>query len=136
MNDEHKEQLRDFGLLLLRAVPSFFLIVRHGTDKLLEYGEKADTFPDPLHVGHATSMALAIVGEFFAPIVVLLGFGTRLASALPAITMAVAALVVHAQDPLQKKELAVLYLVPYLTLMFTGGGRFSVDQLIQRSKKS
>lgn len=136
MNDEHKEQLRDAGLLLLRVVPSIFMILRHGADKLLKYGEKSDTFPDPLHIGHSLSMSLAVVGEFFAPIIVLLGFGTRLASVPPAVTMAVAAFLVHANDPLQKKELAVLYLVPYLTLIFTGGGRFSVDQLIKRQKSS
>lgn len=135
MTEEQKRQLADVGLLILRVGFSGMLIMRHGVTKLLEYSEKAPSFPDPLHVGHTTSMTLAIVGEFFAPILVMLGFGTRLAAVPTAITMAVAALIIHADDPLAKKELAILYLVPYLTLIFAGGGRFSVDQLITDNKR-
>ena len=42
----------------------------------------------------------------------------------------VAVFVQHAADPFGKKELALLYLVPALTLLFTGAGRFSLDAQI------
>ncbi len=135
MNEEHKKQLADVGLLLLRVIPSLMLILRHGADKLWHFGDKADTFADPLHIGSGLSLSLAVVGEFFMPVLVLIGFGTRFAAVPSAITMGVAAFLVHAHDPLAKKELAILYLVPYLTLILMGGGRFAVDQLIQAKKK-
>jgi uncharacterized membrane protein YphA (DoxX/SURF4 family) len=33
------------------------------------------------------------------------------------------------------KEPALLYLVPFLALVFTGAGRFSIDAMIRRSRK-
>ena len=43
--------------------------------------------------------------------------------------MLVAIFVAHASDPWAKKELAFMYLVPALTLLLTGPGRFSLDWL-------
>jgi putative oxidoreductase len=48
-----------------------------------------------------------------------------------AITMIVAAFIVHADDPFGKKELALLYLSGCLTLIFTGAGKFSVDGAVR-----
>jgi putative oxidoreductase len=39
----------------------------------------------------------------------------------------VAATIIHADDPWQKKEFALMYAVPFLTLIFTGPGRYSID---------
>jgi putative oxidoreductase len=44
--------------------------------------------------------------------------------------MLVAAFIIHADDPFRKQEFALLYAVPYLTLILTGGGKFSIDALI------
>jgi putative oxidoreductase len=49
--------------------------------------------------------------------------------------MCVAAFVIHGSDPFSGKELALMYLVPFLTLVFTGAGRFSLDQLFSGEKK-
>jgi len=79
----------------------------------------ADVFPDRQVVGlGATDL--------------ILGLGTRFAAIPVVIAMGVAALVVHANDPLlmgqgASKEPALLYAIPFLALVFTGGGRFSVD---------
>jgi putative oxidoreductase len=51
------------------------------------------------------------------------------------ITMSVAAFVAHGADPFGKKELALLYLVIYLFLLFAGSGKFSIDYLISRKSK-
>ena len=50
------------------------------------------------------------------------------------VTMLVAAFVVHADDPWGKKEFALLYAIPALSLIFTGGGRFSLDQVIRNRR--
>jgi putative oxidoreductase len=44
--------------------------------------------------------------------------------------MFVAAIIHHANDPFQDKELALLFMVGYVVLILTGPGRFSVDRLI------
>jgi putative oxidoreductase len=56
--------------------------------------------------------------------------GTRLAAIPLLITMLVAVLIVHSADAFGNKELALLYAVIYLTLIFTGGGKFSADKLL------
>jgi len=38
---------------------------------------------------------------------------------------------VHAGDPWQRQEFALLFLVPFLTLVFTGPGHYSIDGLIR-----
>ena len=68
-----------------------------------------------------------------------------LARAMPvaiatAVTMGVAAFLIHANDPWTmgggaSKEPALLYLIGFLPLFFTGAGRFSVDNMIVRRGK-
>jgi putative oxidoreductase len=42
----------------------------------------------------------------------------------------VAAFVIHGGDPWKKKEFALLYAVPFLTLILTGGGRYSLEAML------
>ena len=121
--------LNDLGLLILRLAFGG-LMLTHGFPKLMAFSERADTFPDPLGVGHVLSMTLAVSAEFFCAIALVLGLGTRLVAIPLLITMLVAAFVVHGDDPFKKQELALLYAFPYLALILTGGGRFSLDALL------
>lgn len=114
------------ALLLLRIAAGAMMMV-HGWSKLSGYGEMSADFPDPLGVGHATSLALAIFGELVCAAALVPGVLTRLAALPYTFTMIVAGLVVHADDPWGRKELAVLYLVCGLVLAIAGPGRFSVD---------
>jgi putative oxidoreductase len=50
--------------------------------------------------------------------------------------MLVAAFVVHGDDPWSKKELALLYAIPFLTLGLTGPGRFSIDAWWQKRREA
>jgi putative oxidoreductase len=60
------------------------------------------------------------------------GLFTRLSVIPLIITMLVAAFVAHAGDPFSSKEPALLYLIPYLALLFSGPGKFSLDFYISR----
>ena len=42
--------------------------------------------------------------------------------------MLVAIFIIHGDDPWKKQEFATLYLIPYIALAFSGGGRYSVDR--------
>jgi putative oxidoreductase len=61
----------------------------------------------------------------------MLGAATRLAVIPLIINMSVIVFVVHADDPWQRQEFALLFLIPFLTLLFTGPGHFSIDGLIR-----
>jgi putative oxidoreductase len=49
--------------------------------------------------------------------------------------MSVAAFIAHGSDPFGRKELALLYLVVFVFLLFTGSGKFSVDYFISKKLK-
>ena len=111
-------------------------MLTHGWGKLqMMLAGNFDKFPDPIGVGSSLSLVLIVVAEFVSPLLIILGLGTRLA-AIPTIGgMAVAAFIVHGGDPWTlgagaSKEPAMLYLIPYLALAFTGAGKFSLDALI------
>lgn len=125
--------LPDLGLLLLRVATAGFLLFGHGWGKLANFGARAPGFRDPLGVGSEVSLALAVFAEVFCALLVIAGAFTRLALVPMIITMLVAAGVVHAADPWAKKELALLFAVPFITLLLTGPGKFSVDGLRRKA---
>ncbi len=124
-----------FGLLVLRVAAGAAMAAAHGWGKLVSFGEKAATFPDPLGIGRPFSMAGAIGAEFFCAILVALGLGTRAAAVPLVFTMGVAAFMIHANDPFGQKEKAVLFLVIFLALAFTGAGAYSLDAKLGGKKR-
>ena len=126
----HEEQgsWTSLGLLFLRVLSGGMMLLGHGWAKLAGFAEIAAKFPDPLGLGSSTfSLGLAVFAEALCAAAVIVGFATRLAAIPLVVTMLVAAFVVHGDDPWVKKELALLYVVPFLTLVFTGAGKFSFD---------
>lgn len=118
-----------FGLFLLRLGIGGFMLWFHGMPKLLNFSEKAATFPDPFGLGSSLSLGLAVFAEFFCSILLIWGILTRLAAIPLLATMITAAFIIHGEDPWAKKEFALLYAIPFLALIFTGAGKFSIDHL-------
>ena len=117
----------DLGLLVLR-VGAGVMMMTHGWGKLLMLLDgKGHDFADPVGAGPMASLLLAVFAEFLCALLVVLGVKTRWTAIPLVVTMAVAALVVHASDPFNVKELAALYGVVFLALVLTGGGRYSFD---------
>jgi len=120
----------DLAVLVLRISVSAFMIT-HGypkLERLLAGGEIQ--FSDPIGLGPAVSLALAVFAEFFCSILIAVGLGTRLASTPLIATMAVAAFVAHGSDPFSSKEKALLYLLIYMVLLVTGSRKYSMDHLL------
>ena len=117
----------DLGLLILRIVSGGALLT-HGYPKFQKIVEGNMQFGDPLGVGVATSLHLSAFAEFICAILIILGLLTRLASIPLIINMAVAFTIVHSADDFATKELSLLYLGMFLTLFFTGPGKYSVDK--------
>ena len=123
----------DLGLLALRLGAGAFMLV-HGLPKLMSFAERASRFPDPLGVGSPMSLALAIFGEVFCSFFLILGLGARLFAVPYAFTMLVAGFVVHAGDPWEDREKAMLFLLLGVVVALTGPGRFSLDAWLRRRR--
>lgn len=126
------DQLSSLGILILRLFTGGCMLFAHGWGKLTKFGELSGKFADPIGLGSAPSLALAVFAEVFCAIAIMLGLFTRAAAIPLLITMLVAAFVVHDSDPFQKKEFALLYAAPFLMLILTGAGSFSVDAKLKR----
>lgn len=121
----------DIGKLILRLALGI-LILLHGINKIL-YGvggiEGMVT-----GVGLPAFLAWGVfIGEVLAPLMIILGFHTRLGAGLIAINMVVAILLAHIGELYQLKgtggwalELQGMFLFTALALVFTGPGRFRV----------
>lgn len=119
--------LKDIGLAILRILPALMLIT-HGLPKFQKLINGNFEFGDPISIGAAPSLFLAVLGEFICPILLIIGFKTRWMAIPSAITMLVVVLIVHAEDPFGKKEKALLYLVFFIAIILLGPGKFSVDR--------
>ncbi len=118
----------DLGLLILRVGISL-LMIPHGWSKLEQLRTNPDDFYNFLGLGSELSLLLTVIAEFFCSILLILGIGTRLILIPLMIAMLVAVFMVLVDRPFADKELALLYLVPYLTLFITGPGKHSLDFL-------
>ena len=115
--------LNDWGLLALR-VGTAGLMIPHGWSKMNKLirgltGEGVE-FYNWLGIGDTPSLILTVIGELIAPVLVLIGWKSRWGAALMAITMGVAAFMVHWEDPLSDKEHALLFFFPCAGLGFDG----------------
>ncbi len=119
-------------LLMYRSALSA-LMLGHGWGKMLSLvGAGQVRFADPLGLGPEASLVLTVFAEVVCSLLLILGFGTRIAVIPLVITMVVAVLIVHSGDPFGRKELAILYIVSYLMIGITGAGRYSIDHFIYR----
>lgn len=115
------------GLVFLRVVSSGMMLV-HGFPKFQKLLSGNFEFANPLGIGKAPSLFLAVIGEFIAPLLIIVGYKTRFATIPVIITMMVAAFIVHAPDPYGKKEFALLYAVLFTAILLLGPGKYSLDK--------
>lgn len=114
----------DAGLLLLRAGIAL-LMLPHGWQKIEHFSQYAERLP-------AFAVVLSAFAEIGCSLAILVGFKTRWALIPLIINMVVAAFLVKASAPWQEKELAVVYLVVYLTLFLAGAGKFTLPELFKQ----
>jgi len=117
----------DLGLLIMR-VGFGALMLTHGIPKLFKLISGDFSFGDPIGIGPTASLILTVIAEAICPILIIIGLKTRLSAIPVVITMAVAAFIVHAGDPIATKEKALLYLVGFLGIALMGGGRFGLSR--------
>jgi putative oxidoreductase len=123
----------DLGKLLLRLSVGGMMLF-HGISKLMHGVD----FVVKQFQEHGLPGALAYtayLGEVVAPLLILVGFLTRPAALLVAITMTVAISLVHRGDVFKlgpaggwALELQALYLLGALALCFLGAGKYSLSR--------
>ena len=127
-----RSPLADAGLAVLRVTSGFLMAYGHGLAKVKDpsmiiKGAEGLGFPAPTFFGW-----MAALSEFGGGILLALGLATRPAAFFIACTMATAAFMAHARDPLARKEMALLYLAIAALFLLAGAGRFGLDALLRR----
>ena len=137
-------RMGDFGLFILRAGFGLAMAIGHGMGKVYHDGSvgmseqflggvRAMSLPAP------TAMAwIAALTELIGGILLALGLFTRPVALALVVNMTVAAFVAMKDAPLfstngMNKEFPLLFLVVFLTFVFTGAGRFSFDKFLRKS---
>ena len=119
------------AMLVLRLAAGV-LMMKHGYDKLVHFADYKATFMSFLSLGSTASLALVIFAEFFCALFIIIGLFTRWAAIPLIITMCVALFKSHNGEFIGEGEMAALYLGAYITLLFIGPGRISVDGMIAK----
>lgn len=123
----------DLGLMLFRILIGLTMAFAHGWGKIpppeqLITGVGSMGFPAPVLFAWAAALS-----EFLGALLITAGLFTRLSSVLLGFTMGVAFFVVHGADAFQVKELSFMYLASCVLLVFTGAGKYSLDQIFRKS---
>lgn len=122
----------DLGLLILR-ISLGLLMLLHGIAKLTHGIDFLGGMFQNL--GLPSFFAYSVyIGEIVAPILLIIGYRTRLVAIVFALTMIVAVAMAHASDLFTLSEtggwaveLQGLYFFGAVALFFTGGGKFAVS---------
>ena len=104
------------------------MMLVHGYPKFRKLISGDMEFANPLGIGEGPSLFLAVIGEFIAPILIIIGYKTRFAAIPTLITMLVAAFIAHGADPFGVKEKALLFAVIYAVIILLGPGKYSLDK--------
>ncbi len=143
-----RDATASLGILALRLLTGLMMLIGHGIPKLMDYSARKDLFyvPDffPLNfMSPPLSLMASISAEVGASILIILGIATRPAAFILGFSMVVAVFGFHADAPwfvkpptyVDAKELGLLYLIPMIAIIFSGGGLFSADSQLYRDAK-
>jgi putative oxidoreductase len=122
-----RSKQKTIGLFIFRITVSIMLMV-HGVQKLDILLSSDLQFSDPIGLGSTLTLILVLIAEIFCPIFIIIGYKTRFASIGPIILMLVVVFIVKAGNPFEVREVALLYLVSYITIGLLGPGKLSIDK--------
>ncbi|MDB0006977.1 DoxX family protein [Flavobacteriales bacterium] len=127
MNITKQPYFSDTILLIVRLSIAA-LMLTHGLPKLSKLMAGGEIkFANPIGLGPTISLILVVFSELFCSILIAVGYKTRLATIPLIITMLVAAFIMHYGDGIHKQEKALLYVIVYLTILVSDGGKISLD---------
>ncbi|MEW2922240.1 DoxX family protein [Muricauda sp. ANG21] len=125
---------KHLGNLLIRVSISFTMLI-YGIDKLLHGMEYIDELLSKHGLPSWISNGV-LVGEVLAPLMIIVGYRTRLAGLIFAFNCLAAFILAQTQNlfKLNEKggwalELLAIYLIAGLAFYFMGGGKYAVSRL-------
>lgn len=122
------------GVFFLRICVAIMMLV-HGLPKfMILLGGGGENWADPLGIGPRLSLVLCAAVECLCSLGLMLGFFTRICALLLAITMWIIIFMVHGAQGWPYQELPMLYLVCFVTIIFTGSGIYSLDHKLRGNK--
>jgi putative oxidoreductase len=124
------------GLALLRMFSGLALAFGHGIAKIPPsegFIEGVRNLGFPVAAFFAWAAASS---EFFGGLLLAAGLLTRPAAFFILITMSVAAVLWHAADPFGVKEKALLFAFIALAFVLIGSGKYGIDSVFRRRKKT
>ena len=120
----------DRAILFLRIFIAAVMLL-HIIGKMQNYDNVVLTFPSLLDCNRPTSLALSIIFEAAMAAMIAIGIGTRLSALLMFITSLVTlfdiALQAEGAISTDAAKLQFIYAGIFLTLMISGGGRYSIS---------
>ena len=138
-------QAADAALLAMRLIASLTLFSCSGIPKLFHLSSLLSTGSDPLGVGvlAPAAMIYAAFALGVCPLLVASGVATRYAALFTAISLAGTfflidrALPTNLLDPGHNShpEVIWLFMAAYVALIFTGAGRYSLDNILSASSR-
>jgi putative oxidoreductase len=117
----------NLGAFVLRVTFGLLLLIDHGLGKITHFSEYEFTFYNFLNIGHRWSLVLCIFAEVVCAGLLALGLFTRFAALVLVINFSVASFLALKGQPLEHREVAVVFLAAFVTLLLTGPGKYSVD---------
>jgi putative oxidoreductase len=141
-----RDTTASLGILALRVMTGLMMLIGHGLPKLQNYAMLKDKFELKVfpfqHFAPSVNLILCTSAEVLAASLIVIGLCVRPAAFALGFTMVVAAFGVHGAAPWfmgpdapVSKEPALLYLVPMIAIILTGGGAFSLDAAIYKEGK-
>ena len=141
-----RDTTASLGILALRVMTGLMMLLGHGLPKLQNYATLKDKFELNIfpfqHFAPSINLILCISGELVAAALIVIGLCTRPAAFALGFTRVVAAFGALGAAPwfmgpgvAAAKEPALLYLIPMIAIILTGGGAFSLDAAIYKEGK-
>jgi putative oxidoreductase len=121
------------GIFILRISTAVMMLL-HGINKIAKGISFIKT--TLIEIGWPGWFAFSVyIGEVVAPLLLIIGWRSRIAALLVAVTMVFATFLVHMEDIFTLGsygewaiELQALYFFAAITLVFTGGGKFAISK--------
>ena len=120
----------NIGLLFLRF--NCALMLFHGWSKFNNFAKDSAEWPDPFNLGSTFSYSFTVFCELVCTLFLVFGLFTRFALFPLIVLLLVIVLFIHEGEPIADREHAILYLLLYAALFFTGPGEYSLDRLIYK----
>lgn len=119
----------DLGVLFLRLFIGTRLIYGvvdniFSWEKMIEFATFLEKFGFPFPV---SSAVVSVYAQFFAGVMIILGFKIRWASLLMIVNFIVALIMVHRNDTIEGMTPALAILFACILFLFTGAGKFALD---------